>query len=181
MFMDHQEENNNEEIVYEEDQGAEIVKKLRTRLKTCEQEKKEYLDGWQRLKADMLNTKKQQSTALEVAQQRAIENFVHELLPVLDSFDIALSGDAWERVDKVWRTGIEHVRSQMTKSLEGAGVTKYGEIGDVFDPQLHEAVTHLPAQAGEKGGESGTIARVERPGYRTNALVIRPAQVAVFE
>lgn len=165
---------NLDDIVYEEDKGAELVKKLRTKLKKCEQEKKEYLDGWQRQKADALNAQKQHANSLTQARSRGAHDFLHGLLPALDSFDIALKGEAWESVDEVWRKGIEHVHVQLLDSLKSEGISVYGVVGDVFDPNIHEAIGH------EDGGESGTVARVERRGYRAGDVVIRAAQVVVF-
>tara|TARA_B100000745_G_scaffold298478_1_gene247217 strand:- start:641 stop:1159 length:519 start_codon:yes stop_codon:yes gene_type:complete len=167
-------EDTTEEIIYEEDQGAALVKKLRAKLKKCEQEKKEYLDGWQRLKADTVNAQKNQKQGFEVSQKRILQNFVQELLPALDSFDIATQGDAWEKVDLVWRQGIEYVHAQLLTSLEKSGVEHYGVAGDTFDPTLHEAVEHA------EGGESNSITRVERRGYKMGDTVIRPAQVVVY-
>ena len=168
------EEENNEDIVYEEDKGAELVKKLRAKLKKCEQEKKEYLDGWQRLKADTINIQKAQKQQLDSAKQRIIHNFVRDLLPALDSFEIAMQGDAWENVDDVWRQGIEYVHAQLIGSLENSGITVYGEAGDTFDPLLHEATGH------EEGGTSNAIVRTERRGYKMGDDVIRPAHVVVY-
>jgi len=163
-----------EEIVYEEDAGAELVKKLRAKLKKCEQEKKEYLDGWQRLKADTLNAQKTQGKNAELMKNRVAQNFVHELLPALDSFDIATQGDSWENVDTVWRQGIEYVHTQLLTGLLNSGIESYGVAGELFDPNLHEAAAHVD------GGESNTIAKVERRGYKMGDTVIRAAQVTVY-
>mgnify|MGYP001345305776 CR=1 FL=1 len=163
-----------EDIVYEEDQGAALVKKLRAKLKKCEQEKKEYLDGWQRLKADTVNARKNQKQSFELSQKRIAQKFFQELLPALDSFDIATQGDAWEALDVVWKQGIEYVHVQLLTSLENSGVEHYGMVGDTFDPALHEAGGHA------EGGESNTLARVERRGYKMGNTVIRPAQVVVY-
>lgn len=172
--MDNESENN--DIVYEEDQGAALIKKLRAKLKKCEQEKKEYLDGWQRLKADTLNAKRQQDGAQSAQRKRAIEEVLFELLPALDSFDIALTGAQWESVDETWRKGIEHVHSQLTRGLEEIGVTRYGSHGDAFDPALHEAVGYETS-----AGEADTVASVKRYGYIYNDAVLRPAQVVVVQ
>tara|TARA_B100000745_G_scaffold187366_2_gene122853 strand:- start:7761 stop:8279 length:519 start_codon:yes stop_codon:yes gene_type:complete len=166
---------NLDDIVYEEDKGADLVKKLRTKLKKCEQEKKEYLDGWQRQKADALNAKKHYAATLAEAKSRAVADLLQGLLPALDSFDIAMRGKAWRNVDEDWRTGVEQVYSQLLASLEDYGVHVYGEAGSTFDPKEHEAVGY------EKGGkESGTIARVERRGYKIGDTIIRAAQVIVY-
>jgi molecular chaperone GrpE len=168
------------DIVYEENRGTEVVKKLRARLRKCEREKKEYLDGWQRQRADALNAKRQRAEAVSEAKKRAVIDFLHELLPALDSFDMALTNDSWETVDAVWRTGIENVHTQLLNGLKAEGVSAYGAPGDVFDPQLHEAIGHLPAQAGTASEESGTIAQVERRGYKMGDVVVRAAHVIVF-
>lgn len=168
------EEETTEEIVYEEDQGAALIKKLRAKLKKCEQEKKEYLDGWQRMKADAVNTQKNQLQNKELLQKRAVYNFVRELLPALDSFDIATQGTAWESVDSVWRQGIEYVHIQLLTGLGNSGIEHYGSVGDVFDPKIHEASAYA------EGGESNTIVRVERRGYKMGEEIIRPAQVSVY-
>jgi len=164
MKTDDTQEEETSDVVYDEDQGAELIKKLRAKLKKSDQEKKEYLDGWQRLKADSLNARKLQVDALSASRERAVNDFVHELLPALDSFDIAFRGEAWEKVDDVWRKGIEYVHAQLLTSLENSGVVSYGEVGDVFDPKLHDAAGH------EDGGESDTVARVERRGYKIGEM-----------
>jgi len=168
------EEENNEEIIYEDDKGVELIKKLRTKLRACENEKKDYLDGWQRAQADAINTKKQHVEALKTAQKRAVSDFLYDLLPAFDSFDIALSSASWSDLDEKWRIGIESVRTQLLASLTTVGIEQYGEKGDTFDPKLHEAIGH------ESGGVENTIARVERRGYKTKDTVIRAAQVVVY-
>ncbi len=176
--MDINEEKKNEEIteeiIYDEDKGAALVKKLRAKLRACEKEKKEYLDGWQRLKADTINASKQQTEALKNAQKRAVSDFVHNLLPALDSFDIALQGESWDSIDKNWRTGIEHVHSQLLKSLQDSGITSFGKVGEIFDIHKHEAIAHI------EGGKSETIAKIERRGYKMGDAVLRAAQVVVY-
>lgn len=172
--MDNDIEQN--DIEYEEDQGAALVKKLRAKLKKCEQEKKEYLDGWQRLKADTLNTKRQQATLEGARKQKAIEDVLFELLPALDSFDIALSGTQWDAVDETWRKGIEHVHGQLVRGLSEVGISRFGAPGDVFDPLLYEAVGY---EAGS--GQAGTVVSVKRLGYKFQNTVLRAAQVTLIQ
>ena len=164
-----------DDVVYDEDQGAELVKKLRAKLKKCEEEKKANLDGWQRCQADAMNAKKTHAQALTNARERAVSDFVHNLLPALDSFDMAFQGEAWEKVDDVWRKGVEYVHSQLINSLESQGITVFGAVGEKFDPALHEAISH------EEGGASDTIARVARRGYKFGDTIIRAAQVVVYQ
>lgn len=171
----------NEDVDFEpEDELGETgaakakVKQLREQLKEAQQKRNEYLDGWQRCKADMVNTRKEVAESLARASGRGKEILVEELIPALDGFDMAMQGEAWNSVDKAWRSGIESIKGQIEGVLKAQGVEIYGAEGDTFDPVLHE-----PIQEAE-GGTSHTIAKVLRRGYRTKERVLRPAQVSVF-
>lgn len=167
-------DDHHEEIEYEEDHGAALIKKLRTKLKACEAEKKEYLDGWQRLKADNANSKKRNADMEHLVAKRARTDVLGGIIPVLDSFDMAFTGSAWESVDHVWRVGVEQIHTQLLDVLHAYGYIEYGEVGEPFNPTLHEAIESID------GGESGTIARVIRRGYKDATHVVRPAQVATY-
>lgn len=164
-----------EDLIYEEDQGAELVKKLRTKLKKCEEEKKEYLDGWQRVKAEGINARKEESARLATARERAVESFIEELLPALDSFDMAFKDASWEKADPKWKQGIEYIHTQLLQVLATRGIESYGEVGEAFDPTCHDA-----AQKG-KGERPGTILEVIQRGYKHEQSILRPARVIVAE
>lgn len=170
--------NGEEEVIYEEDHGTDAIKKLREKLKKCEEEKKENLDGWQRAQADLVNARAKHNKALADMQERAIEAVFQDIIGALDSFDLAFQGEAWEHVDEVWRKGVEHIHAQLLNTLTQHGVEAYGEVGDQFDPQLHEALESAQTPDGDK---SDKIARVQRRGYKRNDRIIRPAQVVVYE
>lgn len=174
--------NDNEDLDFEpEDElgtvGAVKVKmqKLREELKEAKQKRDEYLDGWQRAKADMVNARKESLEQHARAGERGKEIFVEELIPALDGFDMAMQGDAWNSVDKAWRSGIESIKGQIEGVLRSHGVEIYGKEGEDFDASLHE-----PIQEAE-GGASHTIAKVFRPGYRTKERVLRAAQISVYK
>lgn len=151
------------------------MQKLRDELKEVKAKRDEYLDGWQRCKADMVNTKKEVVETLSRASGRGKEILVEELIPALDGFDLAMQGASWNSVDKAWRTGIEGIRGQIEAVLKAHGIEIYGSAGEPFDPTLHEPITE------EEGGEPHTVAKVLRCGYRTKERVLRPAQVSVFK
>lgn len=151
------------------------MQKLRDELKEAKAKRDEYLDGWQRCKADMVNTKKEVSESLARAHGRGKENFVEELIPALDGFDMAMQGAAWNTVDAAWRSGIESIRAHIESVLKAHGVEIFGKEGEMFDPALHE-----PIQEAD-GGSSQTIAKVLRRGYRTSERVLRAAQVSVYK
>lgn len=151
------------------------MQKLRDELAEAKSKRDEYLDGWQRCKADMVNSRKESLEMASRAQTVGKEYLVEELIPALDGFDMAMQGEAWNSVDKAWRSGIESIRSQLESALTAAGFEIFGAVGEQFDPALHE-----PLQE-EEGGESHTVAKVFRRGYRSKHRVLRPAQVSVFK
>jgi len=154
---------------------ADKLKKLRAELEKCKEEKQEYLVGWQRCKADSINARKEAAALAERAGNRSRDSLVEDIVPALDSFDMAIASDAWKTMDANWRVGMENVRSQLLTALSNQGVSGYAETGDAFDPTLHEAVQEVEAE-----GQPGSIAKVLRRGYRTVGNIIRPAHVAVI-
>lgn len=149
------------------------MQKLRDELDQVKQERAEYLDGWQRCKADAANAKKDAALDMQRMQSRVRESLTEDLLPVLDSFDMASASESWLAVDENWRSGMEQVRNQLLDVLSRHGIERFGKVGEMYDPYVHEAVQELDDVA----GESGSIARILRYGYKSKDRVIRPAQV----
>lgn len=190
--MNNEEKNLEEEIV-EEDAHDEVsfeetneegeldakatIKKLREKIKKLEGEKQEYLDLSQRTRADYANFKKEVETNRIADRKFATKRFIEELLPVLDSYDMAQGNkEAWEKVDQNWRVGIEYIFGQLRTVLENAGVVQYGKVGDIFDPTLHESM-ELVATADEKDHDK--IMQVLQSGYKMHDTILRPARVKV--
>ena len=171
-----------EEINFEPDEdlgdvaGAVAkVKKLRAQLKEAQQKGAEYLNGWQRCKADSINGRKE---ALADAARRAAREkmaFIEDIIPVLDSFDMAAGSESWAEVSDGFRTGMEHVRSQLLDVLSRHGIERFGKVGEQFDPRLHEAVQEVEDVAGEQH----SVLKILRYGYRLGDSVLRPAQVII--
>ncbi|MEK7106658.1 MAG: nucleotide exchange factor GrpE [Patescibacteria group bacterium] len=161
-----------------EEQGsatlADKLKKLRAELEKCKEEKQAYLVGWQRCKADSINARKDAVLTAERAGNRSRDALIEDIIPALDSFDMAIASDAWTAMDANWRVGMENVRSQLITALSNQGVIGYADVGDIFDPTLHDAVQEIA-----EGGDEGTVARVLRRGYKSSDRIVRHAQVAV--
>jgi len=158
--------------------SALAMKKLREKLKVCEKEKKEYLDGWQRMRADFANVRKDEETRRGEMIKFASEGLVDDLLPVLDSFSMAFANkEAWEKVDANWRKGVEYIYAQVYAILESRGLTEIGKVGEQVDPRLHVAIEEILATTAE---QANTVAEVIQKGYRLHSKVIRPAKVKVF-
>jgi molecular chaperone GrpE len=157
----------------------DIIKKLREEIKKLQKEKEEYLTGWQRAKADYVNLQKD-----EEGKRKELRNFVtmglmEDLLPALDSFDMAfVNKEAWEKVDKNWRNGIEHIHNQFTGALESYGISKINEVDIVFDHNLHEAIETIATDDEKK---DHTVGEITQSGYKIGDKVIRPARVKVYE
>ncbi len=153
------------------------IKKLREKIKKLEGEKQEYLDLSQRTRADYVNFKKEVESNQASNRKFATKRFIEELLPVLDSYDMAQGNtEAWEKVDKNWRVGIEYIFNQLKTVLEGEGVTQFGKVGDTFNPELHETMQSVPV-ADVKDDEK--IVKVLQNGYKMHDSILRPARVHV--
>lgn len=166
-------------IEKEDEQPKDTIKRLREKLKECTAKKQEYLDGWQRAKADIVNTKKEFSKKRERLRARATEAVISDILPTLDSFEMAFADqEAWNQVDEQWRAGVEHIHTQLMNALKGQGLKVIKpKAGDEFDPQLHTSVATEPV---ETGGQDDTVASCEKTGYRLDDRVIRSANVVVY-
>jgi molecular chaperone GrpE len=149
------------------------MQKLRDELEKVKKERQEYLDGWQRCKADAVNAKKNATADATRMQERMKEGILEDLLPVLDSFDMAAGSESWLAVDENWRAGMEQVRNQLLDVLSRHGIERFGKVGDMYNPHIHDAVQEIEDVA----GVSGSIARILRYGYKSKDRTIRPAQV----
>jgi molecular chaperone GrpE len=169
---------NDEEIQYDTDETSEdTVKKLREKLKKCQAENKGNLDGWQRCRADLINYKKETDQRFANITDLAKENSIIQFLPVLDSFNMAFANkETWDKIDANWRQGIEYIYSQMTSVLENNGVSSFAEIGDQFDPKMHEATEEIET---EDPNKDHLIHSVLQKGYRKGEKILRVAKVKV--
>lgn len=168
-----------DDVVFESEEGGDTdtIKKLRDRLKTCLSEKQEYLDGWQRARADFLNLKKETAAEKERFAKFATEDIIHELLVVVDSFDMAFGNtEVWEKVDKNWRTGVEHIYAQFMEILEHHGVKPIDPKGEMFNPEEHASLEVIKT---DKKEEDNMVAEVVQKGYRLRDKVIRAARVKI--
>lgn len=159
------------------DMGAAKAKlrKLRDELEKAKKERQEYLDGWQRCKADSINLRRDADASAKRTAELLREALVHDIIPALDSFDMATGSEAWASVGDGWKSGMEQVRDQLIGALKSHGVERYGKVGEVFDHALHDAVE----ERDDMPGASGTVSRILRYGYKTSDRVLRPAQVIV--
>ena len=136
-------------------------------LATTERERDEYLDRLQRLQADFENFKKRSQRLQAETQERAGEELATKLLPVLDTIDLAKQHGAGE--------GVEQIANALLDVLTKEGLERIDPVGQPFDPNEHEAVSHEPA---DDAGEP-TVANLMRAGYRWKGRLVRAAMVTV--
>jgi len=143
-------------------------------LSKCRKERDDYLDGWKRVKADLINYKKDEAKRFEAIVKFSNEALIKELINVLDSFDLALVALEVEE-DKKTQKGLYLIRQQLEDILRQNGLERIiVSVGQSFDPALQEAVATI-----ELDKPSGTIIEEVERGYLLNGRLIRPARVKV--
>ena len=136
---------------------------------------KEYLDCWQRERADFLNYKKRIERERELAHNTAVADVVQKYLVLQDDLERALKSRPEDPALSTWVEGIEFIYRKLLSLLEKEGIQQIIPTDEMFDPAIHEAV----AQEESPDYESGQIIEVISPGYRMGDRVIRPARVRV--
>ena len=145
---------------------------LEAKLAEAEQQRDEYLAGWQRTKADFINYKKEEMKHMEDIARYGNESLIKDLISVLDNFDLALR--TMEKAGQVER-GIYLIRSQIDDILKKRGLEKLTvKVGDEFDPMIAEAMAEVPSDR-----PPGAIVEEVEPGYRLHDKILRPARVII--
>ena len=128
----------------------------------------------QRLQAEYVNYKKRVDRDRAMHRDLAVANVVELLLPVLD--DIHLARQHGDLEDGPFAAIADKLDATLTK----IGLERFGQPGDAFDPNIHEALMHVEAELAE-GTEVTTVVQVLQPGYRMGERMIRVARVAVAD
>jgi len=164
-----------EVAVSEEEAAASELEADLARLSQVESQRDEYLDTLRRVQAEFENYRKRVIKEQTALVDRATEGLVEQLLPVLDSFELALKNfDAAGSADtESVRKGVELVYADLLGVLEKAGLSRVEAEGKPFDPNVHEAVMQ------EEGDGEPVVTDVLRTGYTLKGRVLRPAMVKV--
>ncbi len=151
-------------------------KKANDKLKKCTTEKQEYLDGWQRAKADLINAKKDFDEQKKDFAKFAKGDLISQIIPVLDSFDMAFKNT--EGVPEQWLKGVEYIYNQFNTVLEENGVNQIDPKGEKFDMNKHTSVEMIKV---DDESQESIILEVVQKGYELNSKVLREAKVRVGE
>jgi len=155
--------------------GTSKEESLEEQVKRLHNEAEEYLDGWQRARAEFANFKKRTQRENEHARERIAGEIITHFLGVKDDIERALTRAPETDDFQEWILGIELIHQKLQALLDAEGVELIEAEGERFDPNLHEAV------AFEESGdhEEGLIIDITQPGYKMGERVLRPAMVRV--
>lgn len=162
-----------EESVVDPDEGGDDavakIKKLREELAACRKDKQEYMDGWQRAKADYVNALKRFESENKAAKQSGVVKAVEALLPAFDALERSKEhGEVPE--------GFLAIARQLESAFASLGLVEIGSVGEHFDPARHEALGQDVADTLE---QDDTLTVVLEKGWSVGDSVIRPAKVRV--
>lgn len=155
------------------DDKGKAIEILIRELATARDEATSYLDDLKRVAADFDNYRKRTTRDSAAMLDRATERVVQGLLPVLDSFDAALSAEPKTETEQQLYSGMINTREQLLNALKAEGLEIIPTIDERFDPEIHEPV-------GAPGGSGDLVVTDElRRGYRLRGKVLRAALVVV--
>lgn len=123
----------------------------------------------QRLGAEYVNYKKRVDRDRDQARAAGVESVLSDFMPVLDAISLARQHDDIAG-------GFKMVADELEKVTAKHGLVVFGEVGEVFDPNLHDALMEVPM---EEPVEVTTVSQVMQQGYQLKGRVIRPARVGV--
>lgn len=151
------------------------IEHLTEELQSWQLKAEEYLDGWQRARAEFANYKKRVEREQAQAYQSTAASILRRYLDVLDDLDRALKNRPQDGDGAVWASGVELVYRKFFSILESEGITLMEAENQYFDPNLHEAIS----QEDNDQYESGQIIEVVKNGYVMGDRVLRAAMVRV--
>ena len=129
-------------------------------------------DAYLRLAADYDNFRKRTVKEKESSYGNGKADAVEKLLPVYDNLERALNQPT---EDEAYKKGVEMTMNQLLTIFAGLGVEIFGNVGDTFDPNIHNAVMHTE----EEGVEENTITQVFQKGFKMGDKIVRFAMVQV--
>jgi molecular chaperone GrpE len=152
-----------------EEEAGQIV----ADIDQLQRERDDLLGTSQRLQADFENYRKRVLREQTALVERATEGLIERLLPVVDSFELAIANIGGDTDVESLRKGVELVYAELLGVLERAGLEPINAQGEPFDPNVHEAVMQ------EDGPGEPRVGDVLRSGWKLKGRVLRPAMVKV--
>jgi molecular chaperone GrpE len=140
-----------------------------------QKQRDEYYERLLRKTAEFDNYRKRTDRERIQLSEAAAADLIQELLPLVDDMERALKADAGSEATEAIRRGVELIHKQLVETLRKRGVTPIDALGADFDPHVHMAVSHEPAD----GRREGEVVEEFRRGYMLGDRLLRPAMVKV--
>jgi molecular chaperone GrpE len=148
---------------------------LESQLNVAQAKANEYLEGWQRARAEFVNYKKRADKERDDAYQNGVIDTFRKLLPVVDDFDRAIANVPPEMANTDVIKGFVLIHRKLLGLLESAGIKVLNPVGEPFNPAFHEAI----GQDETSNVPSGHVSTVLQKGYVYGDKVLRPALIRV--
>lgn len=175
------EENNTEKSEEKLPTQKETIAEFEEKIKKLEKEKEDYLSGWKRAKADLLNFQKETDEKLKNIVLFANSNFAFDLLVILDSFDLALNSLTEKDKETSVGNGYYMIQTQLLDILRKYGIEIIETKGRAFNPNFHEAIdTKICDKKDCDKTDEGAILEVLSKGYLLHGKLLRPTKVRVI-
>lgn len=158
------------------------VAELRQKLEKKDKDLADMKNLYAKSVADFRNLQETTKKDMQKSKDFALQKFAKDLLESLDNFELALKSvkeetlSTSEEVKNLYE-GVSMTRSVFEKTLNKHGIQKIDPIGEMFDPNHHEATFEIP----QPDKEPGTVFHVQQPGYTLNDRVLRPAKVGLVK
>jgi len=165
-----------EALTADDEAVEQDISTLQEALDEATSQASENWDKFMRSQAELDNILKRTKRDIENAHKFAIEKFVNELLPVRDSLEMGLDHAEGEDVDPAkLKEGSELTLRMLNQAMEKFNIVQIDPRGEVFNPELHEAMTMVPSDE----VDPNCVLEVIQKGYVLNDRLIRPARVIV--
>lgn len=168
---------------------------FKKQLEDCQKLKDEYLAGWQRSRADLLNYKKEEMERIAGLMPYVNEELILKILPILDNFEIVEQKLPEDLKNNESVKGILQIKNQLEDFLKNQGLDEIKTIGELFDPNFHEVVEEIAEIGSPPAKEAGVVGEEDKSpsspfaearvieevqkGYTINGRLLRPARVKV--
>ena len=163
-----------EEKKAEEKRESAPLEKLQAQLEEKTRESSEYFDKWLRLRAEFENFKKRMQKERADLLKFGNESLLKALLPVLDNLSRAIEHGKNAKESSPLLEGVEMVQKEFLTTLDKFGVKSVQAVGEVFDPERHEAVSQAESEL-----EPNRVISAVQSGYFYHDRLLRPARVIV--
>ena len=153
------------------------IEDIKKQLEECQKLKDEYLAGWQRARADLLNYKKTEMERVGEFVKYADVGLILKILPILDNFELAEKNlpDNLKQNDNV--KGLLRIKIQIQDFLKNQGIEEIKCLGEKFDPNYMEVVEEVNTE----GEKSGTVIEEPQKGHTIHGRLLRPAKVKIVK